>query len=64
MASATDSTSNDDGAVGLNWSRRATLANRILALNLLTVLLVISQHPLSRCVPQPPEQGASAADPN
>jgi len=41
MASATDSTSNDDGAVGLNWSRRATLANRILALNLLTVLLVI-----------------------
>ena len=41
MASATNSTSNDDGSVGLNWSRRATLANQILALNLLTVLLVI-----------------------
>jgi two-component system sensor histidine kinase ChvG len=41
MASATDSTNNDDGAPGLTWSRRATLANRILALNLLTVMLVV-----------------------
>ncbi|HEX6784563.1 MAG TPA: stimulus-sensing domain-containing protein [Sphingomicrobium sp.] len=41
MASVTASTNRDDGAGGLHWSRRATLANRILALNLLTVLLVI-----------------------
>ena len=41
MASAIDSTSSNDRALGLNWSRRATLANRILALNLLTVLLVV-----------------------
>src|SRR6478609_8384310 len=41
MASAIASTNSDADAPGLNWSRRATLANRILALNLLTVLLVI-----------------------
>ena len=41
MASAIASTSNEEGAPALTWSRRATLANRILALNLLTVLLVV-----------------------
>jgi two-component system sensor histidine kinase ChvG len=41
MASAIASTSNEERALGLHWSRRATLANRILALNLLTVLLVV-----------------------
>ena len=41
MALVIASTSNNEGAPGLTWSRRATLANRILALNLLTVLLVV-----------------------
>jgi two-component system, OmpR family, sensor histidine kinase ChvG len=41
MALAIASTSSEGDAPGLNWSRRATLANRILALNLLTVLLVV-----------------------
>ena len=40
MASDTDSTSNDDADLRLKWSGRWTLAHRILALNLITVLLV------------------------
>jgi len=41
MASDTASTSNDDEAdLALSWSGRWTLAHRILALNLLTVVLV------------------------
>jgi two-component system sensor histidine kinase ChvG len=40
MASDTDSTSNEDPDLRLKWSGRWTLAHRILALNLLTVLLV------------------------
>ena len=40
MASATDSTSNEEADLRLKWSGRWTLAHRILALNLITVLLV------------------------
>lgn len=40
MASATDSTSSDEADLRLSWSGRWTLAHRILALNILTVLLV------------------------
>ena len=40
MASGTDSTSNEDPDLRLKWSGRWTLAHRILALNLVTVLLV------------------------
>ena len=40
MASAIDSTSNEDPDLRLSWSGRWTLSHRILALNLLTVLLV------------------------
>src|SRR5450759_2625697 len=40
MASDTVSTNNDEADLALKWSRRWTLAHRILALNLLTVLLV------------------------
>ena len=40
MASDTASTSSDDADLTLVWSRRWTLAHRILALNLLTVVLV------------------------
>jgi two-component system sensor histidine kinase ChvG len=41
MASATDTTNSEASDVRLNWSGRWTLAHRILALNLLTVLLVV-----------------------
>jgi two-component system sensor histidine kinase ChvG len=40
MASATDSTSNEERDLRLKWSGRWTLAHRILTLNLITVLLV------------------------
>jgi len=40
MASDIDSTSNEDADLRLKWSGRWTLAHRILALNLITVLLV------------------------
>ncbi len=40
MASATDSTSNEEADLRLKWSGRWTLVHRILALNLITVLLV------------------------
>jgi len=40
MALDTDSTSNEDADLRLKWSGRWTLAHRILALNLITVLLV------------------------
>jgi two-component system sensor histidine kinase ChvG len=40
MALDTVSTNNDEADLALKWSRRWTLAHRILALNLLTVLLV------------------------
>src|SRR5690349_3686436 len=40
MASVTDSTSNDEADLRLKWSGRFSLAHRILALNLITVLLV------------------------
>jgi two-component system sensor histidine kinase ChvG len=40
MASATDSTNNDERDLRLSWSGRWTLAHRILTLNLITVLLV------------------------
>ena len=40
MASDTDSTSNEDPDLRLSWSGRWSLAHRILALNLITVLLV------------------------
>jgi two-component system, OmpR family, sensor histidine kinase ChvG len=40
MASAIDLTNNEDADLRLKWSGRWTLAHRILALNLLTVLLV------------------------
>jgi two-component system, OmpR family, sensor histidine kinase ChvG len=40
MASDIDSTNNDDPDLRLKWSGRWTLAHRILALNLITVLLV------------------------
>src|SRR5690348_3464165 len=40
MASDIDSTSNEDADLRLSWSGRWTLAHRILALNLITVLLV------------------------
>src|SRR5689334_22499019 len=40
MASDIDSTSNEDRDLRLSWSGRWTLAHRILALNLITVLLV------------------------
>ena len=40
MASATDSTSNEDPDLRLSWSGRWSLAHRILALNLITILLV------------------------
>ncbi len=41
MASDIDSTSNDEADLRLKWSGRWTLAHRILAVNLITVLLVI-----------------------
>jgi two-component system sensor histidine kinase ChvG len=41
MASDIDSTNNEEPEAPLKWSGRWTLAHRILALNLLTVLLVI-----------------------
>ena len=41
MASATDSTSNEPRDPQLRWSGRWTLRHRILALNILTVLLVV-----------------------
>lgn len=40
MASAIDSTSREEADLRLKWSGRWTLAHRILALNLITVLLV------------------------
>ena len=40
MASDIDSTSSEDPDLRLKWSGRWTLAHRILALNLITVLLV------------------------
>src|SRR5579875_3347254 len=40
MASVTDSTNSDDADLGLKWSARWTLSHRILALNLITLLLV------------------------
>jgi two-component system sensor histidine kinase ChvG len=40
MASAIDSTNSEDADLRLKWSGRWTLAHRILALNLITVLLV------------------------
>src|SRR6476661_4851732 len=40
MASVTDSTNNDDADLRLSWSGRWTLAHRILAVNVLTLLLV------------------------
>lgn len=41
MASDIDSTNNDEADLRLSWSGRWTLSHRILALNLLTVLLVV-----------------------
>lgn len=41
MASATDSTSDEPRDLQLRWSGRWTLRHRILALNILTVLLVV-----------------------
>ena len=41
MASAIDLTNNEDTDLRLKWSRRWTLAHRILALNILTLLLVV-----------------------
>src|SRR5690348_6383097 len=41
MASDIDSTSNEDPDLRLSWSGRWTLAHRILALNVLTLLLVV-----------------------
>jgi two-component system sensor histidine kinase ChvG len=41
MASDIDSTSNEDPDLRLSWSRRWTLGHRILALNILTLLLVV-----------------------
>jgi two-component system sensor histidine kinase ChvG len=40
MASDTDSTNNDDADLRLSWSGRWTLSHRILAVNLLTIVLV------------------------
>ena len=39
MASATDSARNDEGDLALTWSGRWTLTHRILAVNLLTLVL-------------------------
>jgi len=41
MASDTASTNSEETDLALSWSRRWTLGHRILALNLLTVVLVI-----------------------
>src|SRR5512146_1960593 len=41
MASDIDSTSNEDADLRLSWSGRWTLAHRILALNILTLVLVV-----------------------
>ncbi|GAA3886942.1 stimulus-sensing domain-containing protein [Sphingomonas limnosediminicola] len=41
MASDTDSTNSDEADLALSWSRRWTLGHRILALNLLTLVLVV-----------------------
>ena len=40
MASDTDSTSDEDSDLALSWSGRWSLAHRILAVNILTILLV------------------------
>ena len=40
MASATDSTSNDESGLTLRWSRRWSLGYRILAVNVLTLILL------------------------
>jgi len=41
MASDTDSTNNEEADLALSWSGRWTLGYRILALNLITVVLVV-----------------------
>src|SRR5690348_4297248 len=41
MASVTDSTNSEPADLQLSWSGRWTLGHRILALNLLTLLLVV-----------------------
>ena len=41
MASVTNSAKNDDGDLALTWSGRWTLAHRILAVNALTLVLVL-----------------------
>src|SRR3954447_21180686 len=41
MASDIDSTSSEEADLRLAWSRRWTLSHRILALNLITILLVM-----------------------
>ncbi|MFL6830811.1 MAG: stimulus-sensing domain-containing protein [Sphingomicrobium sp.] len=42
MASDTDSTSNDEPGLELSWSRRWSLGHRILAVNVLTLVLLAS----------------------
>jgi two-component system sensor histidine kinase ChvG len=41
MASDTDSTSNEEAGLALSWSRRWTLGHRILAVNILTIVLFV-----------------------
>ena len=53
MASDTDSAKNEDADLALTWSGRWTLAHRILAVNLLTLVLLALEHPLPRRLPQP-----------
>ena len=65
MASDTNSTTSEDEAdLALSWSGRWTLGHRILAVNILTARPARAQRPLPRHLPQPPEQGTLAPDPD
>ena len=56
MASDTVSERNDESDLVLTWSGRWTLAHRILAVNMLTLVLVALGDRLPRRLPQPAEK--------
>ena len=61
MASDTDSARNEDADLVLTWSGRWTLAHRILAVNVLTLVAGRARDPLSRRLPQPAREGTRPA---
>ena len=60
MASDTDSARNDESDLALTWSGRWTLSHRILAVNILTLVLIALVDPLPRRLSQPAREGAAA----